>query len=251
MTQELNSAAFTMMDRLRSSLPGSCVVCGFGVRSATSLCPDCVLRLPRINTCCGICGIALAAASSIPTCGRCLLKPPPFSLCRGVFHYRPPVSKMLTQFKYHGEFASGRALAWQLAQSFNDYYRLATAMTGSEQLPQLLVPVPLHKKRMSERGFNQALLIGKVISDRTSVPLASRLLTRTRHTVAQTTLHASKRVANLSGAFRVTGKLSAQPVRHIAVIDDVVTTTATATAVTQALLSSGVERVDIWAVART
>ncbi|MBT8147842.1 MAG: hypothetical protein KJN90_13380, partial [Gammaproteobacteria bacterium] len=132
MTQEFGTTAFTMMDRLRSCWPGSCVVCGFTVRGATSLCQDCALRLPRIRTCCGVCGIALTPAGSIPTCGRCLLKPPPFTLCKAVFHYQPPVSKMLTQFKYHAEFASGRALAWQLAEAFNDYYQVATAMAGCE-----------------------------------------------------------------------------------------------------------------------
>jgi len=171
-------------------------------------------------------------------------------LCRGVFHYRAPVSKLLTNFKYHGHFASGRALAWQLARAFIDYYDNAHALFDTDQLPQLLVPVPLHRKRLHQRGFNQATLLSKVIAEQTEIPVANHLLTRTRHTKAQSRLHARKRTSNLSNAFRVADNFPSAGFRHIAVIDDVVTTTATANAVTRALLAAGAERVDIWAVAR-
>ena len=157
---------------------------------------------------------------------------------------------MLTDFKYHGHFASGRALAWQLAQAFVNYYDTAQAMCGSSQLPELLIPVPLHSRRLRERGFNQAELLGKVVAEHTAIPMANHLLIRTRYTEAQSRLHARNRAANLNNAFTAPEKLANPPFRHIALIDDVVTTTATASAATRALLTAGAERVDIWAVVR-
>ena len=250
MNQVHSTDSAGLLDRLRKCLPGSCLVCGFPVRRVISLCEDCENRLPRVRLCCGVCGIPLSTSGSTSICGRCLLKPPPFTLCRGVFHYRSPISNLLARFKYHGHFASGRALAWQLAQRLIDYYETIEAMSGSVQLPQLLIPVPLHKRRLRERGFNQAALISKVITQRTAIPMANHLLIRTRHTEAQSRLHAINRAVNLNNAFSAVELLPAAASRRVAVIDDVVTTTATASAVSRALLAAGAERVDIWAIAR-
>jgi len=245
-----NGNSLTLLDRLRLCLPGSCLLCGSQVRRVISLCQDCESRMPRMRLCCGVCGVAVSTTSWTGSCGRCLLKPPPFTLCRGVFHYQSPVSKLLTDFKYHARFACGRALAWQLAGAFLEYYDAARSVFGTDQLPQLLIPIPLHSRRLRQRGFNQAQLLSEVIAARTAVPMTNQLLTRTRYTEAQSQLHASKRAVNLSNAFSVTGQLPDPGLRHIAVIDDVITTTATARAATRALLSAGAERVDVWAAAR-
>lgn len=242
--------SLTLPDRLRLCLPGSCLLCSSPVRDVISLCPDCESWLPRMHQFCGVCGIAVSTSGWIGSCGRCLLNPPPFTLCRGVFHYRSPVNKLLTDFKYHAHFASGRALAWQLAREFISYYENAETVFGVSQLPRMLIPVPLHDKRLRQRGFNQARLLCNVITEHSAIPVADRLLTRTRHTRAQSQLRAGKRAINLNNAFAVTGNLPAKGLGHVAVIDDVVTTGATATAVSRCLLAAGAWRVDVWAVAR-
>jgi ComF family protein len=240
----------TLLDRLRLCLPGTCLLCGFPVRGVISLCRQCESLLPRNRQHCGVCGVAVGVAGWTDRCGRCLLSPPPFTLCRGVFHYQQPVIRLLTDFKFHGNFASGRALGLQLAQTFADHYAAARALSGNRQLPRVLIPVPLHSKRLRERGFNQSALLTKMVAERTSVPMATRLLARSRHTEPQTRLTARQRTRNLNEAFTVTQRLTDPGLRHIAVIDDVVTSTATVRAASQALLTAGAERVDIWAVAR-
>jgi ComF family protein len=244
------TTTLTLLDRLRLCLPGKCLLCGFPVRGVISLCRPCELLLPRNRQHCAICGVAVGTAGWTDRCGRCLLSPPPFTQCRGVFHYRQPVTKLLTDFKFHGNFASGRALGLQLARAFSDHYAAAQALSGVRQLPRVLIPVPLHSRRLRQRGFNQSALLCKMVAERTSVPVATRLLARSRHTEPQTRLSARQRSRNLHQAFSVTQQLTDPDLRHVAIIDDVVTSTATVRAASQVLLAAGAWRIDVWAVAR-
>ncbi len=239
-----------LLDRLRLCLPGNCLICGFPVRAVISLCRDCESLLPRNYQCCAVCGVPVATANRINRCGRCLLTPPPYTLTRCVFHYRQPVAELLADFKFHGNFASGRALGLLLARAFFDHYAATQSLLGTQQFPQLIVPVPLHRRRLRERGFNQSALLGRMMSDHTSVPVNTRLVIRRRQTEPQTRLTARQRAINLHSAFKVTKKLVGPGFRHIAVIDDVVTSTATVRAVSHALLAAGAGRIDIWALAR-
>jgi Predicted amidophosphoribosyltransferases len=115
-------------------------------------------------------------------------------------------------------------------------------------LPEAIVPVPLHISRLRERGFNQAHELARPLARHLGIPLRPGWLERTRRTDAQSDLDAEGRAGNVRGAFvaRVPSGI-----RHVAVVDDVMTTGATLAACTLALKRGGVERVDVWALART
>ncbi|MEZ5490360.1 MAG: ComF family protein [Gammaproteobacteria bacterium] len=195
-------------------------------------------------------------SDSADTCGRCQLLPPAFDRCISVFQYEKPLSNLITEFKYHGSTAKGHVLAQLLAQAFVNHYR--GAATGqpvdcphaATVWPGLLIPVPLHPNRLKSRGFNQALLLACSISRLTGIPVASGRLKRTRDTDSQSRLHARQRRKNLQRAFQAVNTGNNKELDYVAVIDDVVTTTATANAVARVLRAEGASRIDVWALAR-
>jgi ComF family protein len=154
------------------------------------------------------------------------------------FEYRFPVDRLVQRFKFSGDLAIGRWLALRLA-----------ARARHEAHPQLLIPVPLTRARLRSRGFNQSVEIARAVSKQLRIPAAMRLLERTRDAPPQAGLSRRARRANLRGAFRCRRGVLAG--RHVVLIDDVVTTGATADAAARALKRAGAARVDVWAIART
>jgi ComF family protein len=140
------------------------------------------------------------------------------------------------RFKFHQDLAAGRLLA-----------DLFCRKTFGIDRPDALVPVPLHSARLRKRGFDQALELAKMIAKHKALPLRSDLLLRTRNTAAQSYLDANQRRHNLKNAFVASKR--AMP-RHVALIDDVMTTGATVHECAKVLLKAGVRRVDIWVIAR-
>jgi ComF family protein len=150
----------------------------------------------------------------------------------------------VTSFKFSAKFDIGFALSKILARGINTYYR-------NKPMPQYLIPVPLHRKRQQLRGFNQALEISKVISADCSIPLLKSAVTKSKATLPQTEMaSASARSSNLKGAFLLQQPQLIQNVTHIALIDDVVTTMATAETLAHLLQNHGIRRVDVWCIAR-
>jgi len=137
-----------------------------------------------------------------------------------------------------------------LARDFANYYAANLTVSGIG-LPEAIIPVPLHPSRLRQRGFNQARLLAKTVSRKTTVPLLDRLIVRVVDTQPQATLNAVSRHKNLACAFRSKNSKRGWLPQHVAVIDDVVTTTATARGIATHCLTLGIEQVDIWAVART
>nr|WP_286198317.1 phosphoribosyltransferase family protein [Salinisphaera sp. G21_0] len=114
-----------------------------------------------------------------------------------------------------------------------------------------MLPVPLHRKRLRERGYDQTLLLTKALKKLLSfrdLNIEQQLIKRTIHSVPQQSLDATARQKNIRNAFTLNGK---PPWHHVALVDDVVTTGATVNEITRLLKKSGVKRVDIWSVART
>jgi len=115
-------------------------------------------------------------------------------------------------------------------------------------LPELLIPVPLHPRRLSERGYNQALEVARPLGRTLRVRLDTASCIRVQATAPQAGLEKEARKRNIRGAFQTIRPPSA---RHVALVDDVVTTGSTVSELTKVLKQAGVERVDVWAVART
>ncbi|NIR60176.1 MAG: ComF family protein [Gammaproteobacteria bacterium] len=171
-------------------------------------------------------------------CGRCLRRPPPFERALAVFRYASPLDELVKALKFHGRLAHARLLGELLAAA-------AAGLPGP--LPQGLIPVPLHRTRLAERGFNQALEIARPVARALDIPLAPGAARRLRPTAAQTGLEPRQRRANVRGAFAIA---RLPPVRHVAIVDDVMTTGHTAAELARALRRTGVRRVEVWCVAR-
>lgn len=172
-------------------------------------------------------------------CGACLRKPPAYDRCCAAFRYIYPVNRLLTALKFEHRLAYADLLG-QLAAE-----KLAGALATR---PECLVPMPLHPKRLRERGFNQALELASVIGRHAGIPLATDCCQRIRHTAPQTGLSARDRHRNVKGAFAAARPL---PYGHVAIIDDIVTTGRSVEELALILKSAGVRQIDIWACART
>lgn len=229
---------------LRSFLPsggGQCVAC-LAADAHFGLCTPCRRDLPANHWHCRCCALPLAFAGNETLCGQCLQDLPPFTRVVAPWRYRFPVDGMIQRYKYNGQ----RAFARPLIHDFGDHL-VAMLEAAPELRPDLLVASPMHLARRRKRGFNQAADIAEQLSKRTGISWTTDLVIRNRRTRPQRGLNREERLANLQGIYQ----LSHTPPARIAVIDDVVTTGATARSLTEALLEAGAEEVQIWALART
>jgi ComF family protein len=216
-------------------LPLRCLLCGAAGELDVDLCAACATELPRNRSCCARCALPLPAPAAL--CGECQRHAPPWQAAWAPFRYGWPLDRLESRFKFGGDLAAGRTLA-----------ALWRREAPPEPLPELLLPVPLHRRRLRQRGYNQALELAKPLARHFGLPLCRDVLLRTRVTAAQTELDALARRRNVRGAFAVRAG-SALPA-HVAILDDVMTTGATLAECARVLQRAGVARVDVWALAR-
>lgn len=216
----------------RLRLPESCLLCG---SDGAWICARCRDELPWNHSACTRCGIPLAGAI---ICGRCLNRPPPFDEALCAFRYDFPLDRLLVNLKFHARLGFARATGDLLA----DYVRAHRQIA-----PDALVPMPLHRERLRRRGFNQATEIARRLGKRLALPVLTGVCVRRRPTSAQSALSAAARQRNVRGAFAVAAPL---PYRRLAIVDDVMTTGATATEAARALRAAGADTVVLWSVAR-
>ncbi len=229
--------------RARQPLPTLCLICHCTLHRTYSLCGDCEADLPWLDAVCGKCGEE-TLAPGVDICSRCRLDPPNFDSCFAPLAYRPPVDKLITNFKFHADFASGYALSRILAGS------LARRWRGDKR-PDLLLPVPLHESRLRQRGFNQALEIAKVLASERKTPLCARGLRKLRPTPPQTGMQgARERGANIRASFGLERTAEIRNARRVALVDDVVTTMSTVTELASELKQAGVDKVEVCCLAR-
>jgi ComF family protein len=177
----------------------------------------------------------------VASCGRCLKKPPPLDRVHATFRYGFPVDRLLPRFKFHHDLAAGRELAEAMQAE------LADAMPIDAERPQALIAVPLHPKRLRQRGYNQALELARPLAKAFAIPLLHDGLHRIRDIAPQIGLGALARRRNPRGAFAV-GNDSLPS--HVALVDDVMTTGATLHECAHVLKRAGVQHVDAWVAAR-
>ena len=217
--------------------PAHCLLCGDAGVRGRDLCAACFGELPWNRRPCPRCAAPLPPDAEDRLCGNCLKSLPAWDEARSPLTYAYPVDRLVQRFKFDGDLPVGRLLAELLA----DYLA-----AGSER-PDCIVPVPLHPARLKERGFNQAVELARPIGRRLKIPVRLDLCERVRATDVQSKLDAVERKKNLRGAFAVKGSVDG---KHIAILDDVVTTGTTVEALTQALKDAGAKKVRVWCVAR-
>lgn len=222
-------------------LSPSCIICHLPSQRKLDFCRDCEQNLPHVNNACPQCALPLNETHHALRCANCLQRSPSFDRTIALYHYQAPVDQLINQLKFHYRLANAVVFGKLLAANIHRHYQAQT-------LPELIIPIPLHKKRLRQRGFNQAVEIAKIVGSSLNIKLDRFCSVRTRDTRPQSLLTATERRHNLKAAFSVKKNNLA---KHVAVLDDVMTTAATVNEFCQSLRQAGVEQIDVWCVART
>lgn len=194
---------------------------------------------------CPKCGVPIESTALIPfdiPCGECRLTRRPYGVCRSAGVYDGPLKQCIHSFKYEGRR--------ELAEVLGRFMAECADRELAEAEYDALVPVPLHRDRLRERGFNQALLLARELAKRRGSPVAPDVLARDRGTLSQSTLSRRERLKNVRGAFAVGERGAVRGMRFL-VIDDVYTTGATADECARILMKAGARAVDILTLARS
>lgn len=236
------------MELLRAFLdvlfPPLCHLCKVPVPEGgrIHLCDPCLGAMtPIVSPLCPICGVPHGTEGGIDhPCGSCILKPPPFDGARGAFLYEGSIRELIHRYKYGYRVHLRRPLAL-LAMEHLTPFVLSVA-------PHVIVPVPLHRSRLRERGFNQALLMGSIMARKWNLPLLRDTLRRIRPTAPQVTLSARERTTNVRGAFAVSDPVGIGG-RRVLLLDDVATTGSTVAECARVLKGAGADAVFVATVA--
>jgi len=218
-------------------IPPACHICGGAADDY--ICANCKQGINFIlGAVCTICGLPFISKESSPhMCGECIKKKPRFSMARSIAEYNGVLLDAIHRFKYNAKTSLAKPLALLMAEKLplNSY--------------NVIVPVPLHKKRLKERGFNQSLLLAKEISRKQNVPVDYLNLKRLRYTEPQINLKGEERLKNIKDAFAVENARVFKN-QKILLIDDVYTTGATVVECSKVLKKAGAKGVFVLTLAR-
>lgn len=218
-------------------LPNYCLCCNAKTDSNLPLCKTCVTELPwHTGAQCKICAIPMYRGK---LCGQCISKPPAFDRVIAPLHYQTPIDRFVPRMKFGKKLIYTYLLGKLLAEYIKGLQIKA--------MPEVLIPVPLHPKRLRERGFNQSTEIANILKKYLKLPVDQSVLIRKKPTQAQTRLKAKDRNKNLRGAFYSPKSTNYE---HVALIDDVLTTGSTAQEASKILKKQGVKQVSVWCLAR-
>ncbi|MFK5914183.1 MAG: ComF family protein [Woeseiaceae bacterium] len=222
-------------------LPQQCLLCLASINNASSLCPSCQNDLPVNYAHCIICSVPLIAAqytASPLRCGKCQKSPPHYTTSFIPYIYASPLNQLISQFKFNANMSYVPLLADSFLKKF----------IPRQSLPECIIPVPLHSQRLHERGFNQSIELARLIAKPLNIHVDSNVVTRNKQTQFQSALNSKQRQQNLKNAFSISKK---HHYKHVAILDDVVTTGTTVNELSKILRNSGVEIIEVWALART
>lgn len=210
-----------------------CILC-LSPCESVEICEACIKHLPWIKHSCHQCGLPLASAQA-KLCGTCINNPPDFEKSFIPMRYASPINHMIHLFKFKRKLPYAPILAKLLFLKLNKENIQIDA----------IIPIPLHRKKLSKRGFNQSYVLAKIISEKMGVPISYHTLKRKKPTQPQHLLKKQARLKNLKGAFQC----DLSP-KSVLLIDDIVTTTATVRAAALTLKQAGANKVYLGAVAR-
>lgn len=225
--------------------PPRCITCDTLLEQGgpLPLCPPCREKIRFIRSpLCPRCGLPFPAAEGEDhLCGDCITAEKPYAVARAVGEYEETLLTAIHRFKYRGRTGIGKILGGIMADFAAGIWEM--------KVFDRIVPVPLHRRRLRERGFNQAVILAREISKRSGIPLDLTSLRRERFTPPQVGLGREERSGNVRGAFsavhpeRIVG-------RRILLVDDVYTTGSTLAECTRVLIRAEAESVAVLTLAR-
>ncbi len=223
--------------------PPHCQLCGSGVnlQYEGQLCGACAADFPVNTSACRQCAVPVGELNSGQgVCAQCLKQPPEYELCWSPFVYAQPLEWLIQQLKFNAKLSVAPLLANLMAEQlpYNIY---------KNNKPDVVVPMPLHPRRLKQRGFNQSYLLIKTLAKQLNLPIDLTACRRVIDTPHQTGKNARQRQQNIKNAFTFN---NANGYQHVLLFDDVVTTGSSITELTKTIKRSGVERVDVWCLAR-
>lgn len=220
--------------------PPTCLLCDAAGVNDLDLCADCADEMAQVDGACPCC--AAPASSESRDCAHCQTLQPWFSHSFAPFRHEQGMRWLIGRLKYQGQLGIARTLSRLLIGGLVEWLA-----QHPELRPDLIVPVPLHRSRLRERGYNQAAEIARPAARHLRIPLRLHGVERIRATATQSRLDVRQRAQNLRGAFAVSAPLRGETV---AIVDDVMTTGHTASELARCLLDAGAGQVVVWAVAR-
>ncbi|HJU11118.1 MAG TPA: ComF family protein [Candidatus Binataceae bacterium] len=231
--------------------PPRCAACDIrmSIDTKARICEGCVQMIERIpEPICDKCGVPLVVQDSLRPdwCRACIDSPPHFGRARAIARYRPGIpedGQVVPSIIRRHKYGRDQSLAVALAQCLGD-----TLPLNSHEY-DLVIPVPLHRRRLRWRGFNQAALLGAAVASRMNCMMDAVTLARIRDTPPQTMQHSAERRLNVRGAFAVTRPARIAN-RKVLLVDDVMTTGGTLDECARTLLAAGARQVDVFTLAR-
>lgn len=216
----------------------------FESQSLLSICDECDQSLPRFENYCDTCNIDMPNNDNV--CGSCLSSPPSWTRCLAAFRYDTPINALIKQLKFHNK----SAYSSQIAKSM--VYEFTQRDFNAAKNIDYLIPIPMHPKRLQERGFNQARLIANSLSRITGTKMLD-CLTKSHHAPPQSSLAKHARQNNqMQFAIKSLSLLKQLKEKsNVILIDDVLTTGATVENASQYLKKAGISNIEVWVFART
>lgn len=221
---------------LNTLLANRCLFCG---RNGDAVCRGCFQGLPWLEHCCQRCALPIGAKEGI--CGHCQKQTPPFQHCISLWSYEFPIDKVIQDLKYQYKSAAKQFLCQQLAKLVAQHNK-----HGNSNFDALL-PVPSHPLKRLLRGYNQAYVLAREVSRYCSIPLI-QAVKKSRWTGSQQGLGRKARLQNLRNSFQLSRPVAGM---KLLLVDDVITTTSTASIISHMLMDAGAESVSLASLART
>lgn len=232
--------------KISNLLPKKCVLCGLiSDNLFYTLCSRCeaLCQKPLYTHCCQQC--CLPCDSFF--CGHCLSNPPPFQRTMCSFWYEEPFFKLIHDYKFHQKLFLTPLFGKLMLKTIKEIYKGAP-QSDTVKMPEIIIPMPIHSKRLLTRGYHQTHEIAKILAKYLSIPIDLKVCQRIRHTIPQSSLPFSERKKNMQHVFHCHDF----HYQHIAIIDDVMTTGESVSALSKTFLEKNPSlKIDVWCLART
>lgn len=223
-------------------LPTICLLCHQYHRGKYAICMSCESELPLLGptcpTCARPCADLVDTPNNIASCGKCLTSMPYLDHVIAAYRFEEPLRSLMHTFKYR----EGFYLSGFIAHLMSNTNKLALLKNT-----ECLIPIPMHRSRLKQRGFNQAAVLARALSQSSNIPYKINACKKIRNTIPQAELKAKERAHNLKDAFQANRiKYS-----NVTLVDDLLTTGHTANELAKTLKEQGVSTVNLWCCART